>query len=275
MNKDSILITGASGMLGHYVDFGIPTTRQTLDVTNLSSVRDTVARLAPTVILHLAAATNLVACEKKPTDAYLTNTVGTYNIATAARETGTLLVYVSTSAVFDGKKAEAYDEDDTPSPSTHYGHSKYMGELLVQAMLTEYIIARTCWIFGGGPQKDHKFVANILKQLDKPSIQVIGGKRGSPTYGKDLIEAICALIERNERGVFHLGNSGAPTRVEIAKEIVRIKGSGTMVVETDASAFEAEYPGAGSRGNESITSKKVALRPWHEALREYIEQEWP
>ncbi len=274
VSRANILITGAGGMLGGYANFGIHTTHESLDVQNIQSIRATCAEHRPSVIFHLAAATDLVECEKNPEKAYRANAVGTYNVALVAREVGAKLVYVSTSAVFDGKKIESYREDDIPNPQNHYGHSKYLGELAVTGLLSDYIIARTCWIFGGGPTKDHKFVANILKQLTKPSVEIIGGKRGSPTYGKDFVEACLRLVEEGKRGIFHVGNEGAPTRVDIAREIVRIVGTPTEVIETDASVFEKQYPGTGARGNESIVSTKVILRPWREALREYIETEW-
>ncbi|TSC68628.1 MAG: dTDP-4-dehydrorhamnose reductase [Parcubacteria group bacterium Gr01-1014_56] len=273
-SRDKILITGAGGMLGSYTDFGIQTTRDTLNVEDLAQVRVVFAKHKPSVIFHFAAATNLVECEKDPPGTYRANAVGTYNVALAAREVGAKLVYVSTSAVFDGKKEAPYVENDIPNPQNHYGHSKYMGELVVLGMLPDAIVARTCWMFGGGPDKDHKFIANILKQLEKSKIDVIGGKRGSPTYGKDFVETLVDLVEKGERGVFHVGNEGAPTRVDIAREIVKIAGAKTEIVEADAAVFEKQYPGAGARGNESIASTKITLRPWQEALQEYIGTEW-
>lgn len=270
-----VLVTGAEGMLGSYVAAGIRTDRARMDIRDIEQVRAIFAEHRPMAVLHLAAATDLVRCQQDPAGTYLTNTVGTYHVALAAREYGAKLSIVSTSAVFDGKKEEPYTEADLPNPQTHYGHSKYIGELAAIGVLAETIVARTCWMFGGGPGKDHKFVANILKQLSQSRIQVISGKRGSPTYGKDFIEALLWLFAEDAQGVFHVGNTGAPTRTDIAREIVRITGSAAEVVETDAAAFEAQYPGAGMRGNESIASHKLQLRPWQDALAEYLIEEWP
>jgi len=261
-------------MLGRYADFGIRTTRETLNVEDLQQVLAVCMEQHPTAILHLAAATNLIECEKNPEMAYGANAVGTYNVALAARACGAKLAVVSTSAVFDGKKETPYVESDSPSPQTHYGHSKYLAELAALGILPDAIIARTCWMFGGGPERDHKFVANIIKQLGNERIEIIGGKNGSPTYGKDFIEAMLSLIESGKRGVFHIGNAGAPAMVDIAREIVRITRSKAEVVEADAAVFEKQYPGAGARGNESMQSDKVTLRAWQAALKEYIEQEW-
>jgi len=113
----------------------------------------------PKVILHLAALTDLDYCEKNPAEAYLVNSVGTYNVALTAREVGAKLVYISTAGIFDGQKKGFYRESDLGNPQNHYGHSKYLGESAVQNILNDYIIARVCWMFGGGPTKDKKFVA--------------------------------------------------------------------------------------------------------------------
>jgi dTDP-4-dehydrorhamnose reductase len=272
--REKILITGAGGMLGSYARFGIPTTRAELDVENLESVRTVVGIHKPAAILHFAAATDLIATGKDPLGTFRANAMGAYNVALAAKEVGAKIVMVSSSAVFDGKKDEPYLESDVPNPQNEYGHSKYMGELAVAGITDNHLIARTCWMFGGGEERDHKFVANILRQLDKARIEIIQGKRGSPTYGKHFVDALLGLIDEDARGIVHIGNEGAPTRVDIAREIVRITGASVDVVEMDAEAFEKEYPGAGSRGNESISSERCTLPSWQDALTEYIQTEW-
>ncbi len=269
MNREKILITGADGMVGSYIDFGIRASQAQLDVTSLSSVMAACKKYMPKVIVHLAAATNLVRCEQEPAYAYTVNTVGTYNIALAARAVGAKLIYVSTSGVFDGTKAEPYTEEDTPNPVNVYGHSKYLGELAVQGVMENFLIVRTSWVFGGGKEKDKKFVGKILMQKDAAEISAVADKRGSPTYAKDLARAIAMLIEEDRRGICHVGGEPA-TRYDIAKEIVSITNSSAKVVP----AVSADFPSAYATGcNESMVIS-VPMRPWQEALREYIQTEW-
>ena len=265
------LITGADGMVGGYVDFGYRTDHKTLDVTDLDAVRKVTAARRPPLIIHLAAATDLARCEREPDYAYRVNTVGAYNVALAAQEIGAKLVYVSTSAVFDGTKDGPYTEDDTPNPLSVYGHSKYLGELAVRGMLSDYLIVRITWVFGGWQANDKKFVGKILKQLKEPVITVVADKRGSPTYGKDAVNGIKWLVENNKRGIFHMSNAGAPTRADVVREIVAITGSRAEINETDESVFTVPYQ---SGKNESLKSKVSYMRPWQDALREYIKTEW-
>jgi dTDP-4-dehydrorhamnose reductase len=270
---DQALITGADGMVGSYIDFGIRTNHRSLDITNLREVLKVCEKHQPKTIIHLAAETDVDLCERDATHAYNVNAIGTYHMAAAARSVGAKLVYISTSAVFDGTKVEPYTESDIPVPQSVYGHSKYLGELAVKAMLEDYLILRVCWMFGGGETKDQKFIAKILQQLQQPAINVIKYKRGSPTYGKDLVAGIERLIKEGKSGVYHMGNAGSPTRADIVREIVQITGSNAEVREVEPSFFGANY--AAHRGdNESMVGNVPYMRPWQEALKEYIQQEW-
>ncbi|MDO8482917.1 MAG: NAD(P)-dependent oxidoreductase [bacterium] len=269
------LITGGNGMVGSYVDFGIKTDRTTLDVTDLKAVLAVAKKIKPKVILHLAALTNLTDGEKNPLNAYRVNTVGTYNMAVAARTVKAKLVYISTTGIFDGLKKSPYIESDIPNPQDHYGHSKYAGELIVQSMLKNYIIARTCWVFGGGSDVDKKFVARIISQLKNPEtteINALNDTKGSPTYAKDLVETIKKLIAKNAKGVFHLTNAGSCSRYDIAKTIVE-----TLKPSVRVTGVKSDYLGPETRriANESSVSRLNPMRPWLEALREYLLTEWP
>lgn len=264
------LVTGAGGMIGSYADFGVRLDHASLDITDLSQVRAVCAEHKPKAIIHLAAATDLARCEREPDYAYRVNAVGTYNVALVAREIGAKLVYVSTSGIFDGTKETPWSTEDVPSPQNQYAHSKYLGELAVQGILDDHLIVRTSWVFGGGPTKDQKFVGKILRVLGQPEIQAVADKRGSPSYGRDVIEGIKRLLAEGKSGVCHLGNAGSATRVDIAREIVALTGSGARVVESDSSAFVSPYT---SGANEAMVSESF-MRPWQEALREYIETEW-
>lgn len=267
------LITGASGTVGGYVDFGIKLDHRALDVTDLNETVKTVEKYMPKVIIHLAAETDVDRCDRDPQHAYMVNSIATYNVATAAKKVGAKLVYVSTSAIFNGLKKEPYEEFDEPDPQGYYGRSKFLGEIFVKELLKDYIIARICWVFGGGPNKDQKFVAKIIKQMDQQEIKIISDKYGSPTYGKDLVAALKKLIIENASGVFHLSNSGSPSRLAVAEEIKKVTNSQTVITPVDESYFSKVYTDK-RPNNESMSSRIDIMRPWKEALREYLENEW-
>lgn len=265
------LITGGNGMVGSYIDFGINTNRSSLDITDLNKVMAAVNKHRPRVILHLAALTDLDYCEKNPLDAFRVNTLGTYHMALAAKEIGAKLVYISTAGIFDGKKKGMYKETDKAFPKNNYGHSKYMGELLIQGLLKDYIIARVCWMFGGGPKKDKKFVAKIISQFAEPKIMALDDIFGSPTFAKDLVQALKVLIKKNAVGLFHLAGKGSCSRYDMAKLIAN-----TLKSEIEVKPVKGEYFNLAARrvSNEALSSKVKLMRPWQNALKEYLETEW-
>lgn len=268
---DTTLITGADGMVGSYVDFGIKTDHKELDVTDLDQVMRVVKKRKPEAIIHLAAMTDVDACEREPQRAYLVNSIGTYHLALAAKSVGAKLVYISTAGVFDGEKKAPYSEKDAPHPQNVYGHSKYLGEIAVRQLLDNYIIARASWMFGGGQSRDKKFVAKIIGQLDQPAVKAVNDKFGSPTFGKDIVAAVARLIVQNKKGLFHLSNTGRASRFDIAVEIVKFFDAKTKLVSVKGSFFDLP---AKRVTNEAMSSQVSLMRPWREALREYLAMEW-
>lgn len=232
---------------------------------------DAVKKFTPTVIIHLAALTDVDRCEREPELADQINAMGTYHMALAAKEVGAKLVYISTAGVFDGTKKDPYTERDIPNPQNAYGRSKYRGEVFVQEVLEDYLIARVCWMFGGGPVRDKKFIAKVIAQLDHKEIHAVDDQFGSPTFGKDLVAAIKTLILKDERGIVHLANKGVCSRFEYAKEIVKVAGGHADVIPVPASFFKLD---AIRTANEGLASRLNLTRPWQEAVREYITTEW-
>ena len=271
INLDKVLITGACGMVGSYANFGIRTDRRSLDVTDLEEVQAVCRKYKPEAIIHLAAETDIDRCERDPEYAYMVNAIGTYNMATVAKELGIKLVYVSTAGVFDGQKKTSYTEKDEPNPKNYYGASKFLGELAIRGMLENYIIARVCWMFGGGPEKDQKFVAKIIKQLDNKEVKVVTDQIGSPTFGKDLVAGIKKLLRNDARGVYNLANRGVCSRYEFAEAIVKILKKDTKILPIKMSDLKMS---AARTYNEGMISKIKTQRNWRDALKEYLKTEW-
>lgn len=271
IDLEKILITGSEGMVGSYIDFGIKTDRHSLDVTNLNSVLSICQKNKPSAIVHLAAETDVDKCEREPEHAYLINSIGAYNVALVAKELGIKMVYISTAGVFDGIKKGPYIEEDEPNPQNYYGRSKHLGELAVKGVLNNFIIGRVCWMFGDGQEKDRKFVTKIIKQFYKGEVKVIDDQIGSPTFGKDLVFAIKKLILDDATGVYNLANKGYCSRYEFAKEIVKILKADVKIIPVKSVFFNLD---AIRSNNESLMSKIDIMRPWQDALKEYLEMEW-
>lgn len=284
------LITGGNGMLGsalapllvesQYEVFltdtiSLSNNAQFLDIRDYAQVKLYIEKVKPDIIFHLAAETNVDRCELEPDHAFKTNVLGTKNIALACKEYNITMVYISTCGVFDGKKSSGYRESDIPSPISVYTKSKYEGEKEVQRLLSKYFIFRAGWMMGGG-KKDKKFVAKIV-ELSKTQkiLNVVNDKRGSPTFTKDFSEAIIKVIITDKFGLYHVTNEGAATRYDIACKIIEYLGKTDVLVKpigSDEFPLPAPRPDSEVAENYNLKTLNIKIRPWTEALKEYLEE---
>ena len=120
MQKQTVLVTGANGMLGQDLcpileDNGFEvaeTDVETMDITDISSIKNKVEEVNPDIIIHCAAYTNVDKAEEDLQTAELINAVGTENLARICGEKNITLVYISTDYVFDGNGKEPYKPSD-------------------------------------------------------------------------------------------------------------------------------------------------------------------
>ncbi len=283
----TLFVTGAGGMVGSYVPdvfdgwelvlTDIVDGFERVDVTELDAVRDAIRTARPDVVLHLAAATDVDRCEKEPEWAHRANAVGTDNVARVCAELGPTLVYVSTGSVFPGDKRAPYVETDEPGPVNAYARAKLAGERAVTARLSRSFIARAGWMMGGGP-RDKKFVGMMTQfiRAGRTPLRAVSDTFGTPTYARDLLGAIAALLGTGAYGVYHVGNAGACTRYDMALAIRDALGRPDVVVEPVASsAFPLPAPRPRSEAIHSLALERLGLapRPWRAALDEYVTRE--
>ena len=82
--------------------------------------------------------------------------------------------------------------------------------------------------------------------------------------------ALAMLEEAKPFGIYHLTNSGMASRYDWAKEIFKIKGINAKLAEVEGSFFgnrKAKRPKYEVLNN----TKFIELRPWTEALKDYLE----
>ncbi len=249
-----------------------------LDIRDPVAVLKKVRETQPQVVLHLAAATDVDRCEQDPDFAYHTNAVGTQNIALACQDTGATLIYISTAGVFWGDKVEPYIEFDTPRPANIYGVSKLAGEQIVSSLLQRYYIVRAGWMVGGG-NKDKKFVGKIARLMleGKNPLSVVDDKWGSPTYAKDLLYGIHRLLQSGYYGLYHMVNAGCCSRYDVALAIRdALQQPEITILPISSDKFPLPAPRARSEALRNLKMELLgldAMRPWRQALNEYLQKE--
>jgi dTDP-4-dehydrorhamnose reductase len=275
-----ILVTGARGMLGtdlceilgrEHEIIGVDI--EDFKVADRCATQEAVRRVKPEVICHLAAFTRVDDCETERELAFRTNALGTMNVAAAARQAGSMLVYVSTDYVFDGEKGAPYVETDPPRPLSFYGLTKHFGERYVSGLTLRYLIVRTSWLFGpNGPN----FVDTMVKKAaEGTSLRVVDDQTGCPTYTLDLAKGIKFGIEEGLEGVVHVTNLGETTWFGLASEAIAQAG-----IQADISPCGTDdYPVKAARPRYSVLDNLVIrmsgmepLRPWKQAVKHHLER---
>lgn len=137
-----IMILGASGLLGQAVvgeavrrgHAPLAASRNAadcpLDLTDLTSLDDALARHAPDIVINCAALTDIQACEDDPGAAWRINARPLATLAAWSTRHRRPLVHVSTDHYFPTGDDRAHAEDSTVTLINEYARSKFAGEAL-------------------------------------------------------------------------------------------------------------------------------------------------
>lgn len=233
-----ILVTGANGQLGRCIRLLAPDSghsfvftdvveaeglqTQMLDITDQEAVRAMVAAEGIEAVVNCAAYTNVDAAEENYELADLLNAKAPENLAIAMGEVGGLLIHISTDYVFGG---DPYNtpcrEEQSGTPTGVYGLTKLRGEEAIAATGCRHIIIRTAWLYS-------EFGKNFCKTMlqltaTKPQLKVVFDQVGTPTYARDLAEAIMIILSNaNEAADFCIQNDLPSHRSQTELLAVRI-----------------------------------------------------
>lgn len=263
---ENILITGADGQLGCELrsitgerdDFHcFFTDRQDLDITDPEAVENFISANSITKIINCAAYNNVDGAETDTDNAIRINVNGPMNLAATAARHGIYLIHISTDFVFDGTRTSPYHESDRPAPLSEYGRTKLAGEIAVKRSGCLSIIIRTAWLYSPFGKKN--FVRTILSLGEEEDfIKAVYDQKGSPTYARDLAEAILHIIPQLDTvprygEVFHYTDEGCCTRAEWAQKILNLKRAECEVIPVPSS----EFPSPARRPAFSVLDKSL------------------
>jgi len=275
-----IAIIGADGQLGTELcrvipkDEQIPLTIKDVDITNKEQVFAVIKKLKPGYVINTAAYNNVEACEEDGAPAFELNVFAVKNLAQACREIGSFLIHISTDYVFDGEKGRPYIESDCPRPLSIYGISKLAGEYCVQSNSdkNKYLIVRTSGLYGAAGclgKGGGNFVENMIKKAKvEPEIKIVDDEKACPTYSLDLAKKIYELIKAKKTGICHVVNGNGCSWYEFTLEIFKLLNIKTPVKPIKAEELKPKV----KRPKYSVLDGKNIMRPWQEALRDYLHE---
>ena len=282
------VLVGAAGQLGRELGrvlpsaTTVPLTRAELDLRDAAAVAARVAALAPAVVVNAAADNRVDAAEDDPTEAIAVNALAVGALARACRDTGALLVHLSTDYVFDGRRdGPPYREDDVPNPLGAYARSKLEGERLARDLAPRHAVVRVAGLYaaGGSAAKGGSFVDRVLRRARAgETLRVVADQVTAPTWARDVAVALGRLIPRLARdevpgGVYHVTNAGACSWYEFARAALELAGVRGDVEPVDSRAYgaRAERPRYSVLANARLAAiGEPPLRSWREALAAYL-----
>lgn len=216
----------------------IDTSTTQLDITNLDAILKMVKENDVNVIVNCAAYTNVDASESNQELAELLNAKAPQNLAIAMKEVNGLLVHISTDYVFGGVPYNTpCKEDQKGTPTGVYGLTKLHGEQGIIATNCNHVILRTAWLYSEFGKNFVKTMLNLT--ATKPQLKVVFDQVGTPTYARDLADAILVIIGDYKNsltanpspltyaksGVYHYSNEGVCSWFDFTKVIAEIAGN--------------------------------------------------
>jgi dTDP-4-dehydrorhamnose reductase len=175
----------------------------------------------PQAVIHCAALADLEACEVDPSLAQRLNTDVPQQLARACKVRDIPFIHISTDAVFDGEKDEAYTEDDAPNPLGVYAQTKLDGERAVLTENPNAIVARVNfygWSLGGRRSLAEFFFNNLT---NSKSMSGFTDVIFCPMLVNDTARLLMKMLKKKLSGIYHVVGPQAMSKYHFGVEIAR------------------------------------------------------
>ena len=235
-----ILLVGATGLLGRklmttyskkYTLIG--TAHKTsnlypnlipLDISHNKQVTHIFKRYKPDVVIHAASIGDVDYCEKYQKRAWEVNVIGTENLLKEAAECKAKFIFLSTNAVFSGKKAP-YSENDRVHPLNFYGKTKVKAEKIVHSYKNHSIIFRLNTMYGwNDPHERFNPAAWIIKRLSqRQTTSVVTDVFNNHLWVGQAADCVWMGIKNKLYGeLFHIAGGSCISRFEFCQIIADV-----------------------------------------------------
>ena len=196
-------------------------------------------------VVHAAGIASVDYVETHYAESLESNIVGTLNVTSACRRADAHLIYVSTNAVFDGKKPP-YRETDPVNPVNKYGRLKVDCERLVQETLKHLTIVRPILMYGWKHAVTRPNPATWIyeKLMRGEAVSMVTDVHENPLYNISCGHALWATIAKRPAGIFHLAGRDSVDRYQFALAVASAFGLDQSLVKPVTSKA---FPGIAAR----------------------------
>lgn len=186
-------------------------------------------------VFHEAAIVSVPRSVADPVETHAVNLTGTFNVLSAARDSGVKrVVLASSAAVYGERPGLPKREDMLPQTLSPYAVSKLAGEYYGSVFSRLYGVRCTALRYFNvfGPRQDphspysgviSKFIANTLARSPL-TIFGDGTQTRDFVYVKDVVQANLLAMERGEPGIFNVALGKKINLLELADAIMEIAG---------------------------------------------------
>lgn len=217
------------------------------DVCDASAVRRATSGCSG--VVHLAAVSRVAWGERDPRACQSINVGGTRTVLSAAREAAPRpWVLLASSREVYGEPQEIPVTEDMPiRPVNTYGRSKADAEVLVGEAVGKGLraaVVRLSNVYGGPHDHADRVVPSFVRAaLRGAPLDVAGTHRAFDlTHIDDVVRGLCAVIDLLQANQspppVHLATGVAVTLGELARAVVEMAGSGSVIQERPAPGFD-------------------------------------
>lgn len=237
-----VLVVGASGLVGRvlserfgaraaatHLDTAVPGGHR-LDVRDAAAVERVLDTVAPRVVVHAAAYTDVNGCETDPERSHQTNVGGALNVARAAACRGCRVLFFSTDYVFAGVGGP-HAPDAPVAPMNVYGRHKLEAERAVLETCGDAVVVRGCNIYGYQPGGKNFAMAVYELGRSGRTMRVPSDQYGCPTLAADFADAVERLAAGDRTGVVHVAGPDYVSRPEWATRAAAAFGLDPAFIE--------------------------------------------
>lgn len=266
MSTRQILVTGASGYIGHAVAMGLAEKRdasvyklggphshtgQHVDVSDIAAVQEAVGRVEPDVIVHCAALTVKAARQMRRTnpqwslediyrELYRVNVEGTRNLIQAgmASDNEILFIFVSSAEVYEYNIGTYLSErspliSDTVNPQRAFARTKIEAEQLVQeagGVVLRFNNAYGSSLLPGGTPR--YLIDSAVDAFNKGISFKLGNPHGSRNYVdlRDVANTVSWVMAGALPGaIYNIAGPDTLTNLDALKHIAEAMGCPSLL----------------------------------------------
>lgn len=266
-----VLVTGGAGFIGsHLVDALIARGDEVTVIDDLSAgklarlpdaslltplniidggtLTETVAKVEPEVVFHLAAQIDVRRSVEDPGHDARVNVLGTINVLSAAQAAGARVVMASSGGAIYGREAPVpTPESHLPEPEAPYGTGKYCGEQYIGLFNRlhggRHTALRLANVYG--PRQDPAGEGGVVSifagrahREDPVTVFGDGTQTRDFVYVGDVARAFLTAAESDASGVWNIGTGVETSVLDLVEKLREVSGHDIAPEFADARAGE-------------------------------------